>query len=146
MQDNCSQQSEKLLLGNKQIFMRLFCFCVQPDFLYTTCYMLCCQDCDFFFSGCKGKLIAKRTENLFSYWRGVAGCQDGEGQLWGKAGRPAAFCLSHALLHRVCDKTSLQEYWANTETRTGIHTISCRNRSQKASYFQRCLLSLFLME
>jgi len=46
--DNCSQQSEKLLLGNKQIFVRLFCFCVQPDFLYTACYMLCCQDWYFF--------------------------------------------------------------------------------------------------
>lgn len=42
--DNCSQQSEKLLLGDKQIFVRFFCSCVQPDFLYTTCYMLCCQD------------------------------------------------------------------------------------------------------
>lgn len=115
-------------------------FCTQPAICYAVKTVI------FFFSGCKGKLIAKRTENLFSYWRGVAGCQDGEGQLWGKAGRPAAFCLSHALLHRVCDKTSLQEYWANTETRTGIHTISCRNRSQKASYFQRCLLSPFLME
>lgn len=76
--------------------------------------MLCCQDW-FFFPG-KGKLIAKRDENLFSYWLGGAECQDGGGQLWGKAGRPAAFCLSHALLHRVCDKTSLQEYWANTES------------------------------
>lgn len=92
--DNCSQQSEKLLLGDKQIFVRLFCSCVQPDFPYTTCYMLCCRDFFYFFSR-KGKLIAKRAENLFSYWLG-AECQDGGGQLWGKAGRPAAFCLSHA--------------------------------------------------
>lgn len=89
--------------------------CVQPDFLYTTCYMLCCQDW-FFSLHRKGKLIAKRDENLFSYWLGGAECQDGGGQLWGKAGRPTAFCLSRASLHRVCDKTSLQEYWANTES------------------------------
>lgn len=83
-------------------------FCTQP----AICYVV---KSDFFFHG-KGKLIAKRDENLFSYWLGGAECQDGGGQLWGKAGRPAAFCLSHALLHRVCDKTSLQEYWANTES------------------------------
>lgn len=65
-------------------------FCTQP----AICYVV---KTDFFFLFCcKGKLIAKRAENLFSYWLGGAECQDGGGQLWGKAGRPAAFCLSHA--------------------------------------------------
>lgn len=110
--------------------------CTQP----AICYVV---KTDIFFSCCKGKLIAKRAENLFSYWLGKAECQDGGGQLWGKAGRPAAFCLSHALLHRVCDKTSLQEYWANTESLAGIHTISWEDHSQKASHIQYCLHFFF---
>lgn len=82
--DNCSQQSEKLLL--------LLCtarFSVH-NLLYVMLSTL------IFFLCSKGKLIAKRDENLFSYWLGGAECQDGGGQLWGKAGRPTTFCLSHA--------------------------------------------------
>lgn len=63
-------------------------FCTQP----AICYVV---NTDFFLCS-KGKLIAKRDENLFSYWLGNAECQDGGGQLWGKAGRPTTFCLSHA--------------------------------------------------
>lgn len=58
--------------GVRQVLLAERAMTPQPDSLYTTCYMLCCQHWFFFFSLCsKGKLIAKRGENLFSYCLGL---------------------------------------------------------------------------
>lgn len=113
VRDNCSQQSEKWLSGKQTDFCELvLLLCTARFSVHNLLYVMLSR---LIFFLLRGKINCKeRAENLFSYWLGRTECQDGGGQLWGKAGRPAAFCLSHALLHRVCDKTSLQEYWANT--------------------------------
>lgn len=136
--DNCSQQSEKLLLGDKQIFVRLFCSCVQPDSLYTTCYMLCCQDWFFFTQqrkiNCKeGRefVFILALQSRVPGWRRTA---VGEG--WPTRCLLPLPCLAAQSLWQNKPPGILGKHW---EPLSGIRTISWEHHSQKASHFQCCL-------
>lgn len=126
----------KIALGGQTDFSEFFFFyaCVQPDFLYATCYMLCCQK--WFFSALHGKekLIAKRTKNLFSNWLGEAECQGwrrtavGEG--WPTRCLLPLPCLAAQSLWQNKPPGILGKYW---EPLSGICTVFRSHRSQKSS-------------
>lgn len=136
--DNCSQQSEKLLLGDKQIFVRLFCSCVQPDFLYTTCYMLCCQDW-FFFTQQRKINCKEGREFVFILalrswvpgWRRTA-----VGKGWPTRCLLPLPCLAAQSLWQNKPPGILGKHW---EPLSGSRSISWEHHSQKASHFQYCL-------
>lgn len=113
---NYSWETNRFLWGcSASVYSQIFC--TQPVICYVVKTDFFSPSLSFFFFFCllRGKINCERGLRICFHIGSVKnGCQNGGGQLWGKAGRPAAFCRSHALLHRVCDKTSLQEYWANT--------------------------------
>jgi len=99
--------------------------CTQP----AICYVI---NCIYF-------LIAKRDPHLFSYWLG--------GQLWGKAGRPAACCSpmpscneSDNQGHREPLTGSLSLGASHWEPLTGSRTTSRRKRKLRSSHFLKCRL------
>lgn len=115
------------------------CSCVQPDFLYTTCYMLCCQDW-FFFPPQQRKINCKEGREfvfILAWWRRVpARRRTAVGEGWPTRCLLPLPCLAAQSLWQNKPPGILGKHWEPL-------TLSQEHPSQKASLFQ--YHQLFLM-
>lgn len=130
--DNCSQHSEKLLL--------LLC---TARFLYTTCYMLCCQL--WFFSVQKRKINCKEGWEfvfILAWWRWVPGWRrTAVGEGWPTHYLLPLPCLAAQSLWQNKPPGILGKHWALF---IGMHAISWQHHGQKKLHTPYCLFFFFI--